>query len=83
VRITQLILLEMEIDAATIQVNVYLLIVLVGLILVLVGYSLWMGKRNTQKLIDEHINIDPISGYGNFARFVDKPICTFIKMGII
>ena len=30
-----------------------------------------MGKRNTQKLIDEHINIDPISGYGNFARFVD------------
>ena len=66
-----MILLEMEIDAATIQVNVYLLIVLVGLILVLVGYSLWMGKRNTQKLIDEHINIDPISGYGNFARFVD------------
>lgn len=66
-----MILLEMEIDAATIQVNVYLLIVLVGLILVLVGYSLWMGNRNTQKLIDEHINIDPISGYGNFARFVD------------
>lgn len=66
-----MILLEMEIDAATIQVNVYLLIVLVGLILVLVGYSLWMGKRNIQKLIDEHINIDPISGYGNFARFVD------------
>lgn len=66
-----MILLEMEIDAATIQVNVYLLIVLVGLILVLVGYSLWMGKRNTQKLIDEHINIDPISGYGIFARFVD------------
>lgn len=66
-----MILLEMEIDAATIQVNVYLLIVLVGLILVLVGYSLWMGKRNTQKLIYEHINIDPISGYGNFARFVD------------
>lgn len=67
-----MILLEMEIDAVTIQVNVYLLIVLVGLILVLVGYSLWMGKRrNTQKLIDEHINIDPVSGYGNFARFVD------------
>lgn len=42
-----MILLEMEIDAATIQVNVYLLIVLVGLILVIVGYSLWMGKRNT------------------------------------
>lgn len=66
-----MIMLEMEIDAATIQVNVYLLIVLVGLILVLVGYSLWMGKRNIQKLIDEHINIDPVSGYGNFARFVD------------
>ena len=32
-----MILLEMEIDAATIQVNVYLLIVLVGLILVMDG----------------------------------------------
>lgn len=68
-----MILLEMEIDAATIQVNVYLLIVLVGLILVLVGYSLWMGKRNTQKLIDEHINIDPISGYGNLQGLLMMP----------
>lgn len=53
-----------------IDINIYLLILIVILMFVLAGYVILINKRKTQELINEHINIDKVSDYGNFSKFI-------------
>lgn len=62
----------LDIVSSTADINIYILIIAAVLILVIAGYFFWAFKRKTYKLINKHVNIDPVSGYGNFAQFTDN-----------
>ena len=61
----------LEAGNSVININVYLLIIVIALLIVITAYFVWVVKRRTIRIIDERISIDEITGYGNLAKFVD------------
>ena len=54
-----------------IYIPAFLVLLIVLMVVVLASYLIWLANRHMKRAIFEHANIDEITGYGNYSKFVD------------
>lgn len=54
-------------------INICFIVLLILLIITMIMFlTLWNSRDKLKKLMNQHTNQDTITGYGNFARFIDN-----------
>lgn len=54
-----------------IYIPAFLVLLIVIMVVVLASYFIWLANKHMKKAIFQHANIDEITGYGNYSKFVD------------
>lgn len=70
----QIELIEENIDFTDwiVKIHPYVVVIVFIIFLTIAGYLIWLSKKRTGKLIDDHMNIDDVTGYYNYQYFIEK-----------
>lgn len=58
-------------DKKYFSIPAFLVLIIVVIVMVLVSYFIWLANRHVKRVVFEQANIDKVTGYGNFNKFVD------------